>query len=60
MIKKIIDQLPKNQKAVLLMRDLDGFRYEENLYVTSLKIMILTTTMNMILNSRMITILINL
>lgn len=36
-IKKIIDLLPENQKEVLLMRDLDGFNYEDITYITGLK-----------------------
>lgn len=38
LIRKSIDKLPENQKEIILLRDIDGFTFEEIVAITNLKI----------------------
>lgn len=38
LIRKIIEELPENQKEIILMRDIDGFEFDEIVAATNLKI----------------------
>ncbi|MBN1650950.1 MAG: RNA polymerase sigma factor [Bacteroidales bacterium] len=38
LIRKSIDKLPENQREIILLRDIDGFTFEEIVAITNLKI----------------------